>query len=163
MATGEQIGKTIIRLRKQRGFSQEALANEAGIDRRYMSDLENGKRNLSLDVLNRLAAVFGVSLSTLIQFAEEEDREFNSIEELKLSLVESGHEESIVLDNPNYLTAIVGVDDSGRVIYSYEKMIQFLILTESMSHEDAIEFVDYNTIRAIPYMGEKAPIVIYNL
>ena len=42
-------------------------------------------------------------------------------------------------------------------------MIEDLMLTENMSYEDAVEFIDYNTIRAIPYMGEKAPIVIYDL
>lgn len=32
-----------------------------------------------------------------------------------------------------------------------------------MTDEEAIEWIDYNTIRAIPYMGEKAPIVMYSL
>ena len=30
-----------------------------------------------------------------------------------------------------------------------------------MSDEEAIEFIDYNTLRSIPYYGEKAPVVFY--
>lgn len=71
MASQQQIGNTIIRLRKSKGISQESLAAEAGIDRRYMSDVEQGKRNISLDVLNRLATYFELPLSALIKEAEE--------------------------------------------------------------------------------------------
>lgn len=71
MASQQEIGNTIIKLRKAKGISQESLAAEAGIDRRYMSDIEQGKRNLSLDILNRLAAFFGIPLSALIKEAED--------------------------------------------------------------------------------------------
>lgn len=47
MTLQEKLGKAIIQLRKQRGLAQEQFANEAEIDRRYMSDIENGKRNIS--------------------------------------------------------------------------------------------------------------------
>ena len=50
MSLQEDLGRTIVRLRKEKGYSQEAFANEAGIDRRYMSDIENGKRNISIDI-----------------------------------------------------------------------------------------------------------------
>lgn len=30
-----------------------------------------------------------------------------------------------------------------------------------MTEEEAVEFIDYNTFRAMPYMGEKAPIVVF--
>ena len=55
MTIQEKVGKTIIKLRKERGMSQETFAYESGIDRRYMSDIENGKRNISLDILERVA------------------------------------------------------------------------------------------------------------
>ena len=48
MSLQEDLGKTIIRLRKEKGYSQEAFANETGVDRRYMGDIENGKRNISI-------------------------------------------------------------------------------------------------------------------
>ena len=161
MATQENIGKAIVRLRKSRGVSQEILAAEAGIDRRYMSDLENGKRNISLDVLNRLAAYFEVPLSILIE--ESEMLQFSNLDSLKEYLVEQGYDDSIVFTGPDYLTAVVGVSEDGRVIYSYDKMVNDLMLSDNLSYEEAAEFIDFNTIRALPYMGEKAPIVMYSI
>lgn len=70
MTIQEKVGKAIIKLRKERGLSQETFAIESGIDRRYMSDIENGKRNISLDILERIAIQLKMSISEL--FAEAE-------------------------------------------------------------------------------------------
>ena len=63
MSLQVDLGRTISRLRKEKGYSQEAFANEAGIDRRYMSDIENGKRNISIDILERVCNKLGVKIS----------------------------------------------------------------------------------------------------
>ena len=63
MTIQEKVGKTIIKLRKEQGMSQETFAYESGIDRRYLSDIENGKRNISLDILERVADKLGIKLS----------------------------------------------------------------------------------------------------
>ena len=63
MTIQEKVGKTIIKLRKERSMSQETFAYESGIDRRYMSDIENGKRNISLDILERVADKLEIKLS----------------------------------------------------------------------------------------------------
>jgi transcriptional regulator with XRE-family HTH domain len=63
MTLQEKVGKAIIKLRKERGMSQETFAFESGIDRRYMSDIENGKRNISLDILERIADKLNIRLS----------------------------------------------------------------------------------------------------
>lgn len=63
MSLQVDLGRTIIRLRKEKGYSQEAFANEAGIDRRYMSDIENGKRNISIDILDRVCNKLGIKIS----------------------------------------------------------------------------------------------------
>ena len=70
MTTAERIGKVIVELRKQKGVSQERMSLEVPIARRYMSDLENGKSNPSLDVLERAANYFDMKLSELIAMAE---------------------------------------------------------------------------------------------
>ena len=163
MATQIQLGKAIIQLRRLKGFSQESFANEAGVDRRYMSDIENGKRNVSLDILNRIASCFDLTLSTLFNYVENSERVFKSVEELKDHLIEHGYEDTLVLENPDYISAVSGINENGRLVYSYERMIEDLMIKERMSFEDAVEFIDYNTIRAIPYMGEKAPIIIFEL
>lgn len=89
---------------------------------------------------------------------------FKDVEELKDFLNELQYEGTVVLENPSYLDAIIGLSDDGALCYSYEKMIECLMEEDKMEYEDAMEFVDYNTIRALPYassMGVR-PIVIYN-
>jgi transcriptional regulator with XRE-family HTH domain len=63
MSLQEKLGRTIVCLRREKGYSQEAFANEAGIDRRYMSDIENGKRNISIDILDRVCNKLGIKIS----------------------------------------------------------------------------------------------------
>lgn len=75
---------------------------------------------------------------------------------------ELGYEDSIVFENPDYDDAIIGVSHDDRVIYSYDKMVECLVKADGMTEEEAMEFIDYNTIRAIPYAGELAPIVLMN-
>ena len=86
-----------------------------------------------------------------------------SLEELKKLLCELGFNDTVVLDDPSYITAIEGLDGDGRLIYSYEKMVQYLMETDGCSYEEAVEFIDYNTVRALPYMGDMKPIIIYSL
>ena len=162
MVSQEQVGKTIIRLRKLRGLSQEKFSLESGIDRRYLSDVENGKRNVSFELLNRVASFFGVSLSFFLQEAERPVL-FKGLNELQTFLVERGDTESVFFTNPDYLDAIIGISDDGRIVYSYSKMVENLMLNDNMSYEDAIEFIDYNTVRSLPYMGEHAPIIVYSI
>ena len=61
------LGIAILQLRKQQGLSQERLALEADIDRRYMSDVENGKRNISLDIIERIASRLRIEVSELLR------------------------------------------------------------------------------------------------
>ena len=64
------IGNAIIHLRHIKSISQERMAFESNIDRRYLSDIENGKRNVSLDVLVRISSYFNIPLSDFIKEAE---------------------------------------------------------------------------------------------
>jgi hypothetical protein len=82
---------------------------------------------------------------------------------VKEKLQELGFEETIILENPSYDTAITGISSNGNLIYDYELMVNYLIEHDNMSYEDAVEFIDYNTIRAIDYMGEFKPIVMMNI
>lgn len=76
-------------------------------------------------------------------------------------LTEMGLDESIVFENPNYDDAIIGYDEvSLRIVYDYDKMVECLVKVDGMEYDEAMEFIDYNTIRACPYMGDKAPIVL---
>ena len=157
------LGIAIQQLRKQRGLSQERLALEADIDRRYMSDVENGKRNISLDIMERIASRLGIQVSELIRKAENINNAPLTMDALKEWLCAGDHEDTIVLESPDYLSAIIGITEEGRLIYSYDKMVEHLMQTDGMDAEEAMEFIDYNTIRALPYAGEMAPIVMYDV
>ena len=78
-------------------------------------------------------------------------------------LCDMGYEDLVVFQNPDYDTAIIGVSHDDRVVYSYEKMIDYLVIFDGMTEMDAADFISYNTIRSIPYAGSDAPIVVYDL
>lgn len=69
-------------------------------------------------------------------------------------------DDAIVFENPSYETAIVGYDvHSNRIIYDYERMIDYLVENEHMNEDEAVEFIDYNTIRSLDYI-ENHPIIL---
>ena len=79
-------------------------------------------------------------------------------------LNELGLEESIVFESPDYDAAIIGYDEnSGRIVYDIEKMAECLMDEDDMTYEDAIDFISYNTLRALPYAGENGPIVLRSI
>ena len=163
MSLQRKTGAAIRALRRRKGISQEKLALDAGIGRRYLSDVENGRRNVSLETIEKLAGFFGMEASELVREIERADFPPLTLESLKEELRERGFDEAVVLENPDYLSAVVGVSEDGRVVYDYDGMVRHLMEQEGMDAEEAAEFVDYNTIRALPYMGDKAPIVVHGL
>jgi len=58
-------GKRVRKLRNRLGISQEALAHDAGLDRTYVSSVERGRRNLSLESIERLAKALRVEVRDL--------------------------------------------------------------------------------------------------
>lgn len=72
---------------------------------------------------------------------------------------------TIFFENPAFDKSIVGITDDGRLVYDYEKMIDELAEDDDISREEAQEFIDYNTMRALPYIGNSengqyAPIIL---
>lgn len=53
------------RLRKERGWSQEALAAEAGLDRTYISGIERKVKNPTVTVVDRVAVASNCRLGDL--------------------------------------------------------------------------------------------------
>lgn len=72
-------------------------------------------------------------------------------------------EDAILFDNMSYDSSIVGVTTDGRVVYDYDKMILELMEDEEWSYDEAVDWIEYNTIRSLPYAGENAPIIIYTI
>ena len=63
-----KIGKRIIELRTQRGWSQSDLARACNKDRQAIEKLENGKVNPTLYSLQEVSEALGISISTLVDF-----------------------------------------------------------------------------------------------
>jgi len=61
-----ELGQRISKRRKDSSLSQAEVAARAGIDRGYLSALENGKENCSIGVISRVSASLGVSLESLL-------------------------------------------------------------------------------------------------
>lgn len=61
-------GQRVRALRNTRGWSQEQLAYEVGLDRSYVGGVERGERNISLENIAKLAAALDVSLASLMDF-----------------------------------------------------------------------------------------------
>ena len=59
-------GQRVSAMRRERGWTQQELANRAGLDRTYLSTVEQGRQNLTMGAAFRIAAAFDVSLSQLM-------------------------------------------------------------------------------------------------
>lgn len=75
-------------------------------------------------------------------------------------LLDEGYEDVKYLVNYSYDDALIGVTTDNRAVYDYDKMVEWLMRTEGISSLEAMDWIDYNTIRALLYMGEDAPIVM---
>lgn len=73
----------------------------------------------------------------------------------------AGYEDVVLFENFSYDDALIGVSEDGRAVYDYNLMVKWLVDNEKFTYLDAVEWVEYNTLRSIPYAGSKAPIVIY--
>lgn len=73
----------------------------------------------------------------------------------------AGYEDVVILSDYSYDDALIGVTHDNRAVYDYWKMVKWLIKEQDFSIDDAVEWIDYNTVRALPYAGPNAPIIIY--
>lgn len=61
-----RFGKRLRTLRKRQGWTQVYMAEHVGIDRSFISDLENGKKEICIRNLEVLASAFGLSVAQLL-------------------------------------------------------------------------------------------------
>lgn len=83
------------------------------------------------------------------------------MDEIIKFIEEAGHEDVVIFTDFDYKDAFLGLTHDGRAVYDYDLMVQYLVDTEEMTSDDAIEWIEYNTIRSLPYAGPKAPVVLY--
>ena len=61
-----RLAANLRKLRQAKGLSQEAFADEAGLHRTYISDLERSARNPTITVVDRIAKALGISIGKLL-------------------------------------------------------------------------------------------------
>ena len=75
----------------------------------------------------------------------------------------AGYEDVTILADYSYDDALVGVTEDNRAVYDYDKMVEWLVKTEGFTYDEAVEWIEYNTIRALAYEGPNAPVIMYRL
>lgn len=63
-----KFGKQVVRLRTEKGLSQEALAFQSGINRTYIGEVERGEKCPSLIIITKIAKGLGVSKKNLMDY-----------------------------------------------------------------------------------------------
>jgi transcriptional regulator with XRE-family HTH domain len=71
MDARQQLGQRLKHLRRVRGYTQERLAERIDISSKYLSSIERGAENPTLDLLGRLAKGLQVELYELFQFTPD--------------------------------------------------------------------------------------------
>ena len=70
--------------------------------------------------------------------------------------------EYVCFTNPSFEGAIIGVTSDDRLVYDYNKMVVSAMKEMNVSEDEAIDWIDYNTIRALVYTHtDRDPIIIY--
>ena len=75
-------------------------------------------------------------------------------------------DDTVVLEPRDFLNAaIIGkINGTCKAVYDYNLLIDaFIHANEGWDAEDAEDWISYNTIRAIPFMGTSAPVVMFDL
>lgn len=69
-----KIGHTLVELRRRKGVSQQQICEYSGLSQKYISDIENGKRNLGIDTIVMISNYFNISLGDFFLEVEHEER-----------------------------------------------------------------------------------------
>jgi transcriptional regulator with XRE-family HTH domain len=67
MALMEQVARNVRRLRRARGWTQQALADRMHVRRAYITQIESASRGVSLEILEKLAKAFRVKPGALLE------------------------------------------------------------------------------------------------
>lgn len=71
----------------------------------------------------------------------------------------------VVLEGDEFADGCIGITHDYHLIYDYGKLAQSISEKNNISIEEAIEFIDYNTIRSLPYINNQGllePIIMYS-
>lgn len=76
-------------------------------------------------------------------------------------LADHGCEGMTFLVNYSYNSAIIGVTHDDRIVYEYDKMVEYLMEKQNWTDLEAIEWIETNVIPSIGYMNPNPPVILY--
>jgi transcriptional regulator with XRE-family HTH domain len=89
------IGSRIKQVRKAKGFSQEELAEMAEVSSKYLSSIERGNENPTLDTFIKLAQALDVEFFELFHYAQE--KSLNDAKRLLIDMIKKSDREKLDL------------------------------------------------------------------
>ena len=91
------IGIRLRELRKLKGLSQEKMAELAGVNVKYYSEIERGKRNVTIKVIEKITTNLGITMEELFRFPVDEKFSLKAEEivALMISFLKSKDEKSL--------------------------------------------------------------------
>jgi len=106
MKSAPHIGTNIRKYRELQELNQQQLAEYLGVTRELISFIEGGKRDISIDYLTKLADLFGIELSDLL----EED---NEVQDVNLALAYRNNDSNVDLES---------IASFKRIVLNYMKL-----------------------------------------
>lgn len=79
--------------------------------------------------------------------------------QLKERIIDNGYNDVVIFENPGYVDAFIGISIDNRAVYDFNRMVACLMESDDMTEEEAVEFIEYNTVRSLPYYDD-APIIV---
>ena len=81
--------------------------------------------------------------------------------EMLRKFLEENSPDSVIFNDPAFDNSIVGLSSEGNLVYDLQKMIEELAENDKISTDEAHEFIDYNTMRILPYIASsKKPVIV---
>ncbi|MBM3329568.1 MAG: helix-turn-helix transcriptional regulator [Calditrichaeota bacterium] len=113
-------GERLRQLRRDKGLSQAELADRAGINRSYLSVLENEHSSPTMDVVERLAQGLGVVIWDLISVADERHYSYESDERTDMydglrDFLNDSDEMLLIRPTPDEITELKGIRFRGHM------------------------------------------------
>ena len=144
----EKIGKFIATLRKEKGLTQQELAEKLGVSRQTISKWETAETVPDIYEAKKLAKLYNLSLDELIEFnvdvkeIEEVIKNTNEEKEAKIDWTNAWSKKYPVLltyqnkvDISKYVLEIRKMFNSLQVEYGYNELDSMLILKDILYHE----------------------------
>ena len=66
-STAQKFGDNMKKIRLEKGMSQGDICRSLGLDRAYISNVENGKQNLTISTMEKVAKALGVNVDQLLK------------------------------------------------------------------------------------------------